>query len=151
MYPIKNIKKYLLNFINDRIHKYVLYNSVYAEIITKRNEYRISINVLDTILGIWYKKTQKAIDTDFNIICNKITDTFSIEFENTITESYIEDLGNAKNHINEIKVYTRLSKPLSRKEFKLLPVLSKINKNIDLKEYRYMYWTHLLERIQLWI
>lgn len=60
MYPIKNIKKYLLNFINDRIHKYVLYNSVYAEIITKRNEYRISINVLDTILGIWYKKTQKS-------------------------------------------------------------------------------------------
>lgn len=150
MYPIKNIKKYLLNFINDRIHKYVLYNSVYAEIITKRNEYRISINVLDTTLGIWDKKTQKAIDTDFNTICSKITDTFSIEFEDTITESYIEDLGNVKTHINEIKVHTRLSKPLSRKEFKLLPVLSKINKNIDLKEYGYMYWTPLLVRIQSW-
>lgn len=152
MYPIKNIKKYLWNFINDRIHKYVLYNSVYAEIITKKNEYRISINVLDTTLGIWDKKrTQRAIETDFNTICSKIIDTFSIEFENTITESYIEDLGNVKNYTNEIKVYTRLSKPLSRKEFKLLPVLSKINKNIDLNEYRYMHWTHLLERIQLWI
>ncbi len=151
MYPIKNIRKYLWNFINDRIYKYVLYNSVYAEIITKRNEYRISINILDTTLGIWDKKTQKAINTDFNTICSKITDTFSIEFEDTITESYIEDLGNVKNHINEIKVYTKLSKPLSRKEFKLLPVLSKINKNIDLHEYRYMHWIHLLERIQLWI
>lgn len=148
MYPIKNIKKYLLNFINDRIYKHILYNSVYAEIITKNNEYRISINTLDTTLGIWNKKrTQKAIETDFNTICSKITDTFSIEFENTTTESYIEDLGNIKNYTNEIKVYTRLSKPLSRKEFKLLPALSKINKNIDLNEYRHMHWTHLLERI----
>ena len=152
MYPIKDTKKYILNFINDRIYKHILYNSIYAEIITKRNEYTISINILDITLGIWNKKyTQKTIDMQFNTICNKITDTFSIEFEDTITESYIEDLGNAKNHIDKIKVYTKLSKPLSRKEFKLLPAISKINKNINLKEYRHMHWTHLLERIQQWI